>query len=47
MRLEEFAVIQQIRQMGHEPPVVESDAEETRGGEIKARDVPKDTSGYV
>lgn len=35
MRLEELAVIQKISQMGHKPPVVESNAEETQGGEIR------------
>lgn len=29
MRLKEFAVIQQVRQMSHKPPVVESNAEGT------------------
>ena len=35
VRLEEMAMIQQICQMGHKPPVVESNAEETRGGNIR------------
>ena len=35
MRLQEFAVIQEICQMGHKPPVVESNAEGTHGGEIR------------
>ena len=34
MGLEEFTVIQEICQMGHKPPVVESDAAGTHDGEM-------------